>query len=228
MKGALQTEFLPHGRVALALHTLQHGPGPRLLLLHPLRGSSAEWGEATPAWPGEVFALDFSGHGESDWLPGRGYAPEVYVAEADMAIARLESPRALYLAGAGIGAYVALLLAGARADRIRATLLLPGAGLRGGGAHPGEVDAQADADWRHEVSAAARLPGEPSPDPLVRRCTRDVRPRYYVEAFARGAGRLLIADLTDPPCWLTVVRQQTRTQPVAADPREAFRALADC
>ena len=226
MKGALRSETLTHGRVALALHSLKRDPGPELLVLHALQGSSADWHETALAWPGSVSALDFSGHGESDWLPGRGYCPEVYVAEADMAIARLESAGSLYLAGAGIGAYVALLLAGARADRVSASLLLPGAGFHGGGALPGEVADEAQRHWQDEISAPPRIPGSTWPDPLVRRCSRDVRPADYVEEFARAAGPLLIGAVGEEPGWLGVAQQHGRTQPAGADPRQALRALA--
>lgn len=226
MRGALDTETLHHGRVALALHTLKRARGPKLLLLHALHGSSGDWGEEALAWPGDVHALDFSGHGESDWLRGRGYAPEVYVAEADMAIARLESAGPLHLAGAGVGAYVALLITGARADRVAATLLLPGPGFAGGGALPGEAGEEAGAEWRREVSAPPRAPGEPGPDPLVGRCARDVRPAYYVEEFARAAPRLLVGPVAEEPVWLTVTRQHGRTERAPSETRDALQALA--
>ena len=226
MKGALQCETLTHGRVALALHRLKRDPGPELLVLHALQGSSADWHETARAWPGSVSALDFSGHGESDWLPGRGYCPEVYVAEADAALARIESASSLYLAGEGIGAYVALLLAGARADRVTASLLLPGAGFHGGGTLPAEVSDEAQRHWQDEISAPPRIPGDSSPDPLVQRCARDVRPDYYVEEFARAAGPLRIATVGEEPHWLAVARQHGRAEYAGADPRQALRALA--
>jgi len=226
VKASLARETLHHGRVALALHALKREPGPQLLVLHALHGSSADWHPAAMAWPGTVAALDFSGHGDSDWLPGRGYAPEVYVAEADMAIAHLESADPLYLAGAGIGAYVALLLAGARAERVTASLLLPGAGFHGGGALPTEVADEAQRQWQEEISAPPRKPADTSPDPLVRRCARDVRPADYVEEFARAAGPLLIGTVDEEPTWLAVTRRHGRSRHVGADPRQALRALA--
>lgn len=226
MKSALRSEALTHGRVALALHRLKDDPGPELLVLHALHGSSSDWHETALAWPGSVSALDFSGHGESDWLPGRGYCPEVHVAEADMAIAHLESSGSMYLAGAGIGAYVALLLAGARSDRVTASLLLPGEGFHGGGALPGEVVDSAQQQWQDEISAAPRIPGDTSPDPLVQRCARDVRPGYYVEEFARAAGPLLIGTVDEEPSWLAVVRRHGRVQDTGADPHQALGALA--
>ena len=110
--------------------------------------------------------------------------------------------------------------------RFAAALLLPGEGLHGGGALPEETDEKAGAQWRQEVSAAPRALGEPSPDPLVRRCNRDIRPAYYVEEFARAASRLLIGDVTDEPAWLAVAREHGSVQPAPSDAANAVRALA--
>ena len=68
---------LRHARIELELHELSQRDGPTLLLLHALGGSSADWAEAPALWPGRVCALDFSGHGRSDWLQGGGYLPEL-------------------------------------------------------------------------------------------------------------------------------------------------------
>lgn len=220
-------ETIRHGRVELALHALSDGEGPVLLLLHALHGSSADWEDAAATWPGPVHALDFSGHGASDWLPGRGYSPEVFVAEADCALAHLshgEPP--LYLAGAGVGAYVALLVSGARPRVVRGCLLLPGAGLAGGGAHPDDLDGSGRADWAATLSAPARRDGAPGPDPLVSRCERDVRPLYYAEEFARAARRLHVAPVSDPPPWLGTAITCGDARPAPADLGDALRQLA--
>ena len=106
---------LQHARTALELHELSHRDGPSLLLLHALGGSSVDWSEAPALWPGRVYALDFSGHGRSEWVRGGVYLPEFLVADADIALAHIG---AAALAGAGVGAYVALLLAGARHQQV--------------------------------------------------------------------------------------------------------------
>ena len=56
------------------------------------------------------------------------------MADADAALARLG--RATLL-GRGLGAYVALLLAGARPKPVRGAILCDGPGLAGGGSRPG-------------------------------------------------------------------------------------------
>ena len=225
----LSTETMLHGRVSLALHTLRaRETGPALLLLHALYGSSEDWdGARLDAWPGPVHALDFSGHGASDWLPGGGYAPEVFVAEADCAIARLaDGGRDVHLAGAGVGAYVALLLGGARPEAVRSCLLLPGAGLEGGGMLPEEVDRFSSEAWAASLAAPGRRKGEPPPDPLVNRCERDVRPLYYAEEFARAAPPLHVAGMDALPPWLETARATAGVHAAPSDLGDALRQIA--
>src|SRR5262245_32807457 len=99
-------EFLQHNRIRLALHALRAGAGRPLLLLHGL-------GERAPAhapdeyagWTGPVYALDFTGHGQSNVPAGGGYTCELLMADADAALARLGKATVV---GRGLGAYVAL------------------------------------------------------------------------------------------------------------------------
>jgi pimeloyl-ACP methyl ester carboxylesterase len=191
---------IQHGRVSLELHDLAQRRGPTLLLLHALFGSSADWRDLPSAWPGPVYALDFCGHGCSDWLTAGGYTPELLAADADCALARIGDAALLC---AGLGAYVAVLLAGARRDRIPAALLLPGPGLAGGGASP--PFAKPDTTLG-PFEAGER--GSGAYDPMVSVLDRDVRPVDYVEPFARAAGRLfLLEDSAEQPPWWQAVRQ---------------------
>lgn len=232
MSELLETERIRHGGVTLALHTLKRndegdGRRPALLLLHALHGSSADWPAEVAVWPGAIYALDFSGHGVSDWLQGRGYSPEVFAAEADQAIARVqERAPALYLAGAGVGAYVALLLGGARTDVLEGVLLLPGAGLEGGGAIPEEIPEAGQRAWEASVSARGRGEGEASPDPLVDRCSRDVRPSYYSEEFAKAAPPLHVPEIPDLPAWLRTTLEHGRVQRAPSALDAALEQLA--
>ena len=182
---------LHHGRVALELHRVREGEGMPLLLLHALHGSSADWGAAPAAWPGPVHALDFAGHGASGWVRGGVYYPELLSADADAALAELGTA---VLVGAGVGAYAALLVAGARPASVPAAVLLPGAGLEGGGAEP-------DYD-RPEIDEVASE-GAPDTDPYVRFCESDVRPPDYAASFAQASRRLLLVEngAARPPWW---------------------------
>ena len=206
-----------HGRIALELHELRASPGPALLLLHGLYGSSREWGEAVGQWAGPVYALDFCGHGRSEWLVGGGYTPELLAADADASLAQIGPAK---LAGAGLGAYVAVLLSGARPDLVPAALLLPGAGMNGGGAAP---------DFRRELRVVFdAVPATNGCDPLVSFLDYDVRPTDYAESFARSAHTLLLVEdgTPRPPWWQTVAEIGT-AQPVSADLASALRRLAE-
>jgi pimeloyl-ACP methyl ester carboxylesterase len=203
-----------HGRVSIALHELRAAPGPTLLCLHALGGSAADFRSAAGLWPGRVVALDFAGHGGSDPLRGGGYYPEILAGDADAVLAHTG---AAHLLGAGVGAYVALLLAGGRPDLVPAALLLPGAGLDGGGVAP---DHATDTE-RRWTDLAPPLPGC---DPAVRRLERDLRPPDYAIAFALAARRLLLAeDGASRPAWWHAAQ---RSPAAARAPVDLARALA--
>lgn len=207
---------LTRGRVELALHALGDGNGPALLLLHALYGSSADWAWVPAQWAGPVYALDFSGHGRSAWSAGGTYVPELLAADADAALAHIG---ATAVAGAGLGAYVALLLGGGRREHVPAALLLPGTGLTGGGPHP-----------RPEFSMlrafAARADAAPQCDPMLRALEHDIRPPVYATPFARAARCLLLAESDSAaPAWWDAARQSPTAQVVPADPQRALSRL---
>lgn len=190
--------FLTHNRVRLALHTLRERDGRPLLLLHGL-------GERSPdrvpgfaeRWDGPVAALDFTGHGASTLPVGGGYTAELLMADADIALTRLGTAT---LVGRGIGAYIALLLAGARADRVAGAVLADGPGLSGGPSVP----------TSQPVFALERVGTTPDPYALVE-LGRDLRPPDYATTFARLA--LQNSSLDQPitvvaafrPAWLRAV-----------------------
>jgi pimeloyl-ACP methyl ester carboxylesterase len=190
---------LTHGRITLALHELRAGAGTPLLLLHGL-------GERTPTsppevlqeWAGPVFGLDFTGHGASTVPAGGGYYAEVLMGDVDAALAHLG---AATLYGRGLGAYVALLIAGARADIVLGTILDDGPGLAGGGVSPGSP---------FIVLPAPAKVSPPDPFAMVELAS-DVRPPDYATAFARQATQN--SPLPDPiavaargrPEWLQAV-----------------------
>ena len=170
--------FLWHGRVRLALHALRDRPGPKLLLLHELGGSSPErLPEELSGWPGSVFALDFTGHGHSSVPKGGGYTAEVVMGDADTALSELHAATVL---GHGLGAYVALLLAGARPAQVRGAILCDGAGLAGGGAEP-------VAPRIHPVASHSQTARPPDPYALLE-LAEDIRPPDYALDFAEHAG----------------------------------------
>jgi len=210
---------LRHATVTLALHPLSRGDGLPLLLLHALGGSAADWRVLPVGWDGPVYALDFSGHGDSQWVKGGGYTPELFTADADTALERIG---AAAVAGIGLGAYIAVLLAGARADMIPAALLLPGRGLAGGPPQPDFSRGFRIVDVADATDSAT------GSDPLAWSADGMPRPPDYAVALARAATRLLLVeDDRERPPWWNAVAQVRAAAAVPADLGEAFRRLAE-
>jgi pimeloyl-ACP methyl ester carboxylesterase len=187
----MTTTTLQHNKVQLALHRLREGRGTALLLLHGL-------GEASPSepprwaeqWPGPVAALDFTGHGQSSIPTGGGYSAEILLADADLALADLGSAT---LVGRGLGAYVALMLAGARPQQVRGAVLCDGPGLAGGPIGP------------TSQSFVTLAPSVHPPDPYALfELSRDLRPPDYAALFVRMA--VASSGLEDPIAVAAVVR----------------------
>ena len=203
--------LLRHAKIDLALHRLREGDGPQLLLLHGLGERSPS---AVPpmaeAWPGPVAALDFTGHGESTVPAGGGYTCEILMGDADTALAVLGP---LTLLGRGLGAYVALLLAGARPSEVRGAVLFDGPGLFGGPSAP----ASPSVVTLPELERVA-------PDPYaIVELTRDVRPPDYAASFARQA--VALSQLEHPitvsavgrPPWLEAVVKEVGVNEAPVD-----------
>jgi pimeloyl-ACP methyl ester carboxylesterase len=190
--------WLTHNKVRLALHHLSERDGRALLLLHGLGESSPqrvpEW---AAAWPGPVAALDFTGHGRSTVPSGGGYSAETVMADADAALAELGE---VTIAGRGLGAYVALMLAGARAAQVRGAVLADGPGLAGGAIGP------------TSQSFVTLPPRSTPPDPYALfELSRDLRPPDYATLFVRlaveGSGidePIIVSAVVRPP-WLEAV-----------------------
>ena len=193
--------MLTHNRVQLALHELRAAPAPAtrpLLLLHGLGERSIE---AVPtwaaSWPGAVHALDFTGHGSSTIPRGGGYSAELLLADADAALAALGE---MTIVGRGLGAYIALMLAGARPTQVRGALLCDGPGLAGGAVGP------------TSQSFVTLPPTTRPPDPYALfELSRDLRPPDYATLFARLAVEhsgleepIAVAAVVRPP-WLAAV-----------------------
>jgi pimeloyl-ACP methyl ester carboxylesterase len=193
---------LRHNKVDLALHQLRDGDGPALLHLHGLgERSPAAVPGALAAWPGPVWALDLTGHGESGIPVGGGYFCEVLMGDVDAALAHL-GPATLF--GRGLGAYVGLLAAGGRPELVRGAICADGPGLAGGGPVPGSP-------W----IPRSRPVATETPDPMALvELTRDIRPPDYAASFARqavaGSGldpAVAVCAVARPP-WLEAVAQE--------------------
>jgi pimeloyl-ACP methyl ester carboxylesterase len=202
---------LVHGRITLALHELRaaNGGGTPLLHLHGLGLRSPDDVPLDLAeWPGPIYALDFTGHGDSDSPKGGGYTPELLMGDVDAAIQHLAD--GVVLIGRGLGAYVALLASAARHDAVRGAILCDGPGLSGGGPAPG-------------TPTLARIdPNAPvPPDPFaLAELSKDIRPPDYAADFVH----IILAHTQMPnplavvakarPEWLTAVLDELGTAPL--------------
>ena len=196
-----RVSVLQHGKVSLALHHLRDGEGRALLLLHGLGERSPV---AVPAWcsewTGPVSALDFTGHGDSTVPRGGGYSAEMLLADADAALAALGD---VTVVGRGLGAYIALQLAGARAASVRGAVLADGPGLAGGAVVP------------TSSSFLALEPRRLPPDPYALfELSRDLRPPDYATLFVRmaversGLDEPIVVAAVVRPLWLTAVADE--------------------
>ncbi len=107
----------------LRLHLMEWGaPGRQLvLLLHSLAAHSHWWDWVAPHWADRwrVVALDFRGHGESQWASS--YTFDDYA--ADVARLLVETAREAIVVGHSMGAYVGARLAAGRPDLVRGLVI---------------------------------------------------------------------------------------------------------
>lgn len=202
----MTTVRLRHVRSELALHQLREGvEGTRpLLLLHGL-------GERTPtevplvarAWPGAVWGLDFTGHGESTVTTSGGYTAEALMADVDHALEALAVDATVPILGRGLGGYVGLLIAGARPELVGGVVITDGPGLAGGGPSPHSS---------YIVGSRPAPGGVTTPDPYaLLELSVDIRPADYATTYARQAVEyspvdrpISVATVVRPP-WLEAV-----------------------
>ncbi|MDJ0785715.1 MAG: alpha/beta hydrolase [Myxococcota bacterium] len=212
------TRRIRAGKLELALHTLREGSGRALLWLHGLGERSPDaLPELASGWPGPVYALDFTGHGDSEVPAGGGYSAELLMGDVDAALHTLGEATLL---GRGLGAYAALLIAGGRPTRVRGAILCDGHGITGGGPEPGGS------------MPIGLLSGEgTAPDPFALvELSRDPRPPDYATTFVRqanelsGLSRPITVCCRERPEWLRAVEGEPGVE--RAEPEEALAYYA--
>jgi pimeloyl-ACP methyl ester carboxylesterase len=145
-----------------------------------------------------VYALDFTGHGQSTVPKGGGYTCETLLADANTALGHLGKATVM---GRGLGAYVALLVAGGRPERARGAILQDGPGLTGG-------DSGSTPSFVRFADPGKSAP--PDPVAIVELAT-DVRLPEYAAIFARlavqysGLPTPISICALERPAWLSAI-----------------------
>ncbi len=116
----------------LNLHLLEWGSGDSVvLLLHGFLEHAHVWDWVAPRLADaghHVFALDWRGHGDSEWIGAGGYYHFIdYVADLAALVHALGGRVALV--GHSMGGGAALLYAGTEPQRVRALVLIEGLGV---------------------------------------------------------------------------------------------------
>ena len=177
-----EVTILTHSKVQLALHHLRGATRPVGAVAAAPRSRRAVAATPCPTWarlagPGRRARLHRARRLHR--APGGGYSAEILLADADAALGRARrGEAAVTVVGRGLGAYIALLLAGARAAQVRGAVLCDGPGLAGG--------PRADVA---ELRLPRRRAATPDPYALLE-LSRDLRPPDYATLFVRLAWRL--------------------------------------
>ncbi len=96
------------------------GPGAPLLLTHGMAAHTHWWDPVVPRWKGvfHAAALDFRGHGDSDWIEGSPYESARWVEDIETARKAMGWDRFI-LVGHSMGARIALDYAERHGERLR-------------------------------------------------------------------------------------------------------------
>jgi pimeloyl-ACP methyl ester carboxylesterase len=103
----------------LRLHCVERGEGEMTLLLHGWLDHAGSFDLLAPLLPGRTVALDFRGHGDSQWVgPGGFYHFVEYIADLDGALEILSPQEPARIVGHSMGAAAALIYAALRPGRV--------------------------------------------------------------------------------------------------------------
>ena len=103
----------------LKLHAIERGEGELSLLLHGWLDHAGSFDTLAPLLPGRTVALDFRGHGDSQWVGAGGFYHFVeYIADLDGVLEELSPQEPVRVVGHSMGAAAALVYAAVRRGRI--------------------------------------------------------------------------------------------------------------
>ena len=116
---------LLHDVRGLKLHALGRGEGPPALLLHGWLDHAHSFDTLAPLLPGRTVAVDFRGHGDSQWVGAGGFYHFLeYVADIDEIAEQLSPGFPLRIVGHSMGAAAGLIYAAARPARVQHLTLI--------------------------------------------------------------------------------------------------------
>jgi len=205
----------------LKLHLIEWGAGDRVvLLLHGFLEHAHVWDWVAPrlAEAGcHVYALDWRGHGDSQWVGAGGYYHFIdYVADLGAVVRQLAERVALVAHSMGGGA--AVLYAGTEPLRVRALVSIEGLGVP-------DLDPEQMPDrvagWMHDMERVAQRPAAvvPLDEALVRYRQRFA---HFSEDVARHMVEHGTRNIGDARAWKFDPLHQTR----APVPLPVMRARA--
>lgn len=92
------------------------GTGPLIVALHGVTGGTFLWEGVAKALAGHahLVAMDFRGHGQSDWNPERAYSTDTYAEDLESVLASLAPATPPILMGSSWGALAAIRVAARR------------------------------------------------------------------------------------------------------------------
>ncbi len=103
----------------LKLHALDRGQGAPSLLLHGWLDHAHSFDLLAPLLPGRTVALDFRGHGDSQWVGAGGFYHFLeYVADIDEVVEQLSPHAPIHIVGHSMGAAAGLIYAAVRPARV--------------------------------------------------------------------------------------------------------------
>jgi len=115
----------------LRLHCIERGEGEMTLLLHGWLDHAGSFDLLAPLLPGRTVALDFRGHGDSQWVgPGGFYHFVEYIADLDGALELLSPQEPVRIVGHSMGAAAALIYAALRPGRVSHLTMIDAVPLR--------------------------------------------------------------------------------------------------
>jgi len=102
------------------------GPGPVVVALHGVTGGTFLWDAIATALRGKarLVAMDFRGHGQSDWSAERAYTTDAYADDLETVLAAIRADAPPVLMGSSWGALATIRVQARRPDTAAALIVV--------------------------------------------------------------------------------------------------------